>query len=261
MSSRDGSQPSNRPCGRRIFGVRGRVDDGPSSKEQRIAAHDLADASVLVVGATGGLGSRISQQLAKRGAALTLVGRTADRVEALDVDGTALALDMRLPANVDAAVDAAVEAHGRLDVVINAAGVVAFGPAAEMSSDTVEDLFLLNTFMPILLAQSALRHLADGGVIVNISAVVAERPMPGMAAYSASKAALTAFDDALSREARRRGVRVIDVRPPHTETGLADHPIVGEAPSLPDGLDPDDVAARIVRAIAEDEKDLPSDSF
>ena len=254
-------QRSNRPARRRAVRGRGRVDHAPPIKEPPIAARDLADASVLVVGATGGLGSRISQQLAKRGAALTLVGSTAEHVEAVDVDGEMLVHDMRLPSNVDAAVDAAVEAHGRLDVVINAAGVVAFGAAAELSSDTVEDLFLLNTFMPIMLAQSALRHLGDGGVIVNISAVVAERPMPGMAAYSASKAALTAFDQALAREVRRDGIRVLDVRPPHTETDLADHAIAGTPPGPPGGLDPDDVAARIVQAIAEDEADLPSDAF
>jgi cyclic-di-GMP-binding biofilm dispersal mediator protein len=82
-----------------------------------------------------------------------------------------------------------------------------------------------------------------------------------MAAYGASKAALMAFDAGLAREARRTGVRVIDARPPHTETGLADHPIAGTAPRLPTGLDPDAVAERIVQAIADGETDLPSDAF
>jgi len=66
---------------------------------------------------------------------------------------------------------------------------------------------------------------------------------------------------AASREFRRRGVRLVDARPGHTETGLATRPITGEAPSLPTGLDPDVVAARIVRAIVDGEKDLPSASF
>jgi cyclic-di-GMP-binding biofilm dispersal mediator protein len=222
---------------------------------------DVDGASVLIVGATGGLGSRIAGLLAGRGARLTLVGRSADRVDALDVPGAKLTLDLRFPSNVERAVASAVDAGGGLDVVVNAAGVVAFGPVADLSVDTVEELFLLNTFMPMVLARAALPHLRDGGVIVNVSAVVAERAQPGMAAYSASKAALTSFDAAFAREARRIGVRVIDVRPPHTETGLADHPIAGRAPSLPDGLDPDTVARRIVAGIADGGRALGSDAF
>jgi cyclic-di-GMP-binding biofilm dispersal mediator protein len=82
-----------------------------------------------------------------------------------------------------------------------------------------------------------------------------------MAAYSASKAALTAFDAAAGRELRRAGVRVIDARPPHTETGLAERPAAGQPPKLPTGLDPDAVAARIVAAIVDNERDLPSSAF
>lgn len=226
-----------------------------------MAQTDMSEASALVVGATGGLGARVAALLADRGARLTLVGRTADKVEALDVAGEKLALDLRLPGNVARAVDTAVEAHGGLDIVVNAAGVVAFGPAAELSTDTLEELFLLNTFMPVVLTKAALAHMDDGGVIANVSAVVAERPQPGMAAYSASKAALTAFDAAVAREARRAGVRVVDIRPPHTETGLADHPIAGSAPKLPDGLDPDAVAERIVDAVADGGTEVASDAF
>lgn len=226
-----------------------------------MAAIDLADASALVVGATGGLGSRIAAGLAERGAALTLVSRRQETLDALDVPGGRLALDLRLPSNVARAVRAAVDAHGRLDVVVNAAGVVAFGAVADLTSDTVEELFLLNTFMPMLLAQAAVEHVRDGGVIANVSGVVAERPMAGMAAFSASKAALTAFDVGFTREARRRGIRVLDIRPPHTETGLAEHPIAGSAPSLPEGLAPADVARRIVDAIADGGTELASDAF
>lgn len=216
---------------------------------------------MLIVGATGGLGSRIARRLADRGATLTLVGGASGRVDELDVDGTRLSLDLRFPDNAERAVRAAVDAGDGLDVVVNAAGTVAFGTVADTSSDIIEELFLLNTFMPMVLARAALAHLGDDGVLVNISAVVAERPMPGMAAYSASKAALTAFDAALAREARRAGVRVLDVRPPHTATGLAGHPIAGDAPELPDGLDPDDVADRIVSAIVDGDRDLPSNAF
>ena len=97
--------------------------------------------------------------------------------------------------------------------------------------------------------------------MLQLSAVVAERPMPRMAAYSASKAALSAVATALRTELRRSRVDVYDVRPPHTETGLADRPLSGEAPGLPAGLDPADVARRIVDALAAGEHDLGADAF
>jgi cyclic-di-GMP-binding biofilm dispersal mediator protein len=87
------------------------------------------------------------------------------------------------------------------------------------------------------------------GFFVSISGVVAETPMPGMAAYSASKAAVAAAMESIRREFRRSRVHVIDARPPHTETGLATRPLAGTAPKMPLGLTPDVVAERIVVAI------------
>jgi len=217
--------------------------------------------SVLVAGATGGIGAAVVRELAGRGAILTLVARDRARLDALDVPGHRLALDLRSPAACRAAVDEAVVHGGGLDVVVNAVGVVAFGAVADLTVDTMEELFLTNTFLPILLAQAAFEAIGEGGVIVQVSGVIAERNLPGMAAYGASKAALRAFDEAFAREARRRKVRVIDARPPHTETGLADRALEGTAPRMPVGLDPAAVARRIVDAVEDGATDLPGDAF
>lgn len=216
---------------------------------------------MLVAGATGGLGSQIAARLADGGDRLTLVGRDPERLAALPFDGRRVALDLRAPEACAAAVEAAVAHGGALDVVVNAVGVVAFGPVDELSVDVMEELFLTNTFVPIMLAGAALPHLSRGGVIVNISGVIAEQNLPGMAAYGASKAAVRSFDEAFAREARRRGVRVLDARPPHTETGLAGRAIAGVAPAMPTGLTPGEVAAVICAAIDGDATDLPSSSF
>jgi cyclic-di-GMP-binding biofilm dispersal mediator protein len=216
---------------------------------------------VLVAGATGGLGSAIAANLAQQGATLTLVGRDPDRLAELGVLGCRVSLDLRDPRSCEAAVAAAVAHGGGIHVLVNAVGVVAFGAVDELSVDTLEDLFMTNTFVPILLAQAALRAMGEGGVIVNISGVIAEQNLPGMAAYGASKAAVRSFDQAIAREARRRKIRVIDARPPHTETGLAQHPIEGTAPTMPVGLDPAKVAATICDAIAGDIVDLASTAF
>ncbi len=215
--------------------------------------------SVLIAGASGGLGSAIASILAERGDRITLVGRDQSRLDAVAVEGRRLALDLRLPAACDEAVEAA--AHDGIDVVVNAVGVVAFGSVDELSIDTMEELFLTNTFVPIMLARAALPRMNDGGVIVNLSGVIAEQNLPGMAAYGASKAAVRSFDEALAREARRRKVRVLDARPPHTETGLATRPIAGQAPSMPTGLDPSSVARTICDAIDDGTTDLPASAF
>lgn len=221
----------------------------------------LADASVVVLGATGGLGSQIAALAAARGASLTLSGRNAERLGSLGLSATTVTADLRLPDAAASVIDAAVAAHGRVDVVVNATGVVAFGPVDELDVDVLEELFLTNTFIPFFVAKAALERLEPGGMVVNISGVIAEQNLPGMAAYGASKAALASFSDALAREARRKKIKVLDARPGHTETGLATRAIAGAAPAFPEGLDPAHVAKVIVDAIEADTKDLPSSAF
>jgi len=226
---------------------------------------DLASAHVLVLGATGGLGSAIARRLVASGARVTLSGRDGARLEALaDELGTAVvtvvAADLTMP-DGPASVVRAASADAALTGVVNAAGVAAFGPVEDLDDDTLDEVLLLDLVAPIRLARAALAVIPEGGFLAQVSAVVAEKAMPGMAAYSAAKAGLTAFDAALATELRRRRIRVLDVRPPHTETGLATRPVAGEAPRLPQGLDPDAVAERVVRALADDERDLPSTAF
>lgn len=219
----------------------------------------LAGQSVLLAGASGGLGTALAAEFERRGATVTSVARNLERLAALG--GHSVALDLRTPDACQLAVAAAVDHGGKLDVVVNAVGVVAFGTVADLSSDAMEELFLTNTFIPIMLATAALPHVQEGGAIVNISGVIAEQNLPGMAAYGASKAAVKSFDEALAREARRAKIRVIDARPPHTETGLADRPIEGTSPKMPEGLTPAHVASVICDALESGAKDLPSSAF
>lgn len=221
----------------------------------------LAGASVVVLGGSGGLGSEIARLAAARGADLTLVARDGGRLAATGLPGTHVTADLRLPEAAESVLEAARSANGRLDVVVNATGVVAFGSVEDLAVDTLEELFLTNTFIPFFVAKAALGRIDEGGMIVNISGVIAEQNLPGMAAYGASKAALRSFSDAFAREARRKKIKVLDARPGHTETGLAGRAIAGVAPDFPAGLDPAHVARVIVDAIEADTKDLPSTSF
>lgn len=224
---------------------------------------DLQNSVVLVVGASGVLGSLISGLLTDSGATVVRAGRSPD---SLSGAGTVLA-DLTTAGSAEAIVAAALAANGRLDGLVIAAGVVAFGPAHEVSDETLHQLFEINTLGPIRLIREAVPALSAAKVagsspfIVTMSGIVAEVPTAGLAAYSASKAGLAAFVQATSRELRRSGIRMIDARPGHTETGLADRAIAGEAAKFPAGLEPAAVAARILRAIVDDEKDLPSTAF
>jgi short-subunit dehydrogenase len=226
---------------------------------------DLQGAHVLVVGATGGLGSEIARRLAAAGAALTLSGRRADALDALAAELRSavirtVAADLTLPGSPDEIVRRATEERP-LDGIVYAAGTVAFGSVLDLDDDVLDELLLTNFIAAVRLARAALPGLEAGSFLVHLSAIVAEQPTAGMAAYSAAKAALTAFDRAAATELRRRGVRMIDVRPPHTETGLADRSISGTSPRLPRGLDARTVADRVVTAITADERDLPAALF
>jgi len=222
---------------------------------------NLNGASILLAGASGGLGRALGARLDAAGAKLLLFGRSASRLEQSGLPGPRAIGEIADAQACREAVAQAVAHHGRLDGVLNAAGVVAFGPVETLSDPVVDELLATNLIGPLRLVQAALPALEEGGFLAQLSAIVAERPTAGMAFYSATKAALTAFDHALARELRRRRIDVLDIRPPHLATGLDSRPIAGEPPRLAEGLAPDRAAERIVRAIEDGERELASNAF
>lgn len=227
---------------------------------------DVSGKRILVTGATGALGSRIAQQLHAAGATLVLTGTSPEKLQALGLPVELYALDLSLP-GAAASLIQTVTSVGQLDGIVAAHGVVAFGPVAELDAQTLQQLQAINQTSPIELITSSIPTLSEAKTagsepfVVTISGVIADMPTAGMAAYGASKAGLKAFVSAAQRELRREGIRIVDTRPPHTETGLASRAIFGVAPAMPQGLDPDVVAARIVAAIVNDEKDVPAEAF
>lgn len=221
-----------------------------------IVARELAGKKIVIVGATGVLGAELASQLAAAGSQVCAIVRDGSSLNSVVIAQHATA-----DITDTAALTAALASLAPFDGVINAAGVVAFGPVAELDDATLAQLFAVNAIAPIVMLREGARHISEGGFFANLTAVVAQQPMAGMAAYSASKAAIWGAMTGAARELRRSGIDVIDVRPPHTETGLADRPIAGVAPKLPQGLTPAAVASRIVAAIRDGERDLPVEAF
>ena len=219
-------------------------------------ARNLTGTKIVIIGATGVLGSCLAQQLADAGVHVAAVVRDGASLDPAVVSAHAVA-----DITDHAALHSAFASLGPIDGVINAAGAVAFGTLAELDDKTLTELFAINAIGPIVALRESATQIKEGGFFVNISGVVALQPVAGLAAYSASKAAAWSAMTSVARELRRQQIDVIDARPPHTETGLATRPLAGTAPKLPVGLDPNVVAARIIAGIVNGERDLPVEAF
>jgi cyclic-di-GMP-binding biofilm dispersal mediator protein len=235
---------------------------------ERVDMDNLRGKTVLVLGGSGALGALITSGLIANGAqvmATTTANAKGDLIPS--AASPRLLLDLERPESIEVLVNYLIQSNAKIDGIVNATGVVAFGSASELSASTLAKLTAVNFTGPIAIISGllpALKASAAAGnepFVVNISGVVAESPMAGLAAYSATKAGLWAFDQALTREVRKDGIRVIDARPGHTETGLANRAISGTAPAFPTGMTPEAVAERIVNAILSGENDLPSTAF
>lgn len=225
---------------------------------------DVTGKTFVVVGARGGLGREIATQLTQRGASVIGTARSESSFgEMVGYTSRQLPLDLNDPRSVADFIDDLTSGPVGIDGLVLAAGIVAFGPAAETSSATLSELMAVNATAQLAIVTGLASTLARSGdaVVVSLSGKVAEIPTAGIAAYSASKAALHAFSVAAGRELRRSNIRWVDARPGHTETGLATRAVAGTAPDFGAGLTPAAVAARIVDAIVNDEKDLPSAAF
>ncbi|MEY4312878.1 MAG: hypothetical protein RLZZ319_387 [Actinomycetota bacterium] len=223
----------------------------------------MTDNTALVVGASGALGSLIATELHAHG--INVIGTASSRESAeslTEACSRRIVLDLADPRSVDGVVELLHTESVALRSVIIAAGVVAFGPLAETPRDVVDRLMAVNATGPLRLITGLLPLLtAPDATIVTLSGKIAEVPTAGLSAYSASKAALHAASIAAGREVKRSGVRWIDARPGHTETGLSTRALAGDSPNFGTGLDPAAVANRIVTAILGDDKDLPSTAF
>jgi NADP-dependent 3-hydroxy acid dehydrogenase YdfG len=192
----------------------------------------------LVTGASSGIGAATAASLAAQGAAVALAARRADRLEAVaagirDHGGTALVLECDVTDEQQAtgAVERTVAELGRLDTLINNAGVMLLGPVADAPVPEWQQMVQLNVLGLLYCAHAALPHLlraaAEGprqvADMVNISSVAGRAARNGNGVYSLTKHGIGAFSESLRQEVTKRYVRVCLVEPGATATELASH--------------------------------------
>jgi NAD(P)-dependent dehydrogenase (short-subunit alcohol dehydrogenase family) len=178
----------------------------------------LTSKVALVTGVSQGIGLACAQSLIAEGAQVLGTSRS----EPPAVDGLAhLALDMTDPGAAEQAVAAAVDRFGSLDVLVNNVGIgrLTAGFAAESDEHWAEFLEL-NLMTAVRVTRAALPHLANGGVVVNVSSVNGHLPSPSLYAYSATKASMNSLTVGLSQEYASQGVRVVGVAPGPVNTPM-----------------------------------------
>ncbi|MEV8227145.1 SDR family oxidoreductase [Streptomyces sp. NPDC079167] len=182
---------------------------------------------VAVTGAGTGIGRATARAFAAEGAHVVAIGR---RVEPLEETAaghdriTPLAADITADGEPDRILRTVLEMHGRLDVLVNNAGIVRSGTLGTLTPEMITTQLATNLVAPILLTQAALPLLTkSGGVVVNVSTSVGQRAWPGSSVYAATKTALELLTRSWAVELARRGIRVVAVAPGAIDTPIGEH--------------------------------------
>jgi short-subunit dehydrogenase len=185
----------------------------------------LKDQIVLVTGCSTGIGRAVARELKARGHRTFATARRPESLAELSAEGIeALALDVNDPRSIELAVSSVVGRAGRIDVVVNNAGINHFGPVTEVTLDEIRSVFETNVIGLVAVTQAAFPHMAQrrAGRFINIGSVVGLLPTPFAAAYCASKAAVHSLSEVFRMEAKPFGIDVVIVQPGGVRSAIAD---------------------------------------
>jgi 3-oxoacyl-[acyl-carrier protein] reductase len=189
----------------------------------------------LVTGGSRGIGAAIAKRLAADGAKVVITytkgadaaASVVKTIERLGGAAIALQADAADAAAARAAIEQAVAAFGRLDILVNNAGTAIPRKFEEATLEELDRVIAINIRGTFVATQAALKHMNNGGRIINIGSCVGERMLtPGLVAYSATKGAIKMFTQGLSREVGDRGITVNNVQPGPIDTDL--NPAAGD---------------------------------
>lgn len=218
----------------------------------------------IVTGGASGIGLATAKRLGSEGARVVVADLHAEAsasaarslVEGGAPDAMGTACDVSSEEQVEAAVKATLDRFGRLDVVVNNAGLMTFKPIEDLTEADWHKVLGVDLFGAVHFTRQAFLHMGRGGAIVNVSSVHAERTSPLVAPYAAAKAALLALTRSTAIEGRAKGIRCNAVLP-----GAVDTPMLWENPNVKSGaekIDPDavgkpeDIAATIAYLASSD---------
>src|SRR5262245_25620102 len=197
----------------------------------------------LVTGGSRGIGAAIVKRLAREGADVVLTyvskpdeaGKTADAAKALGVRALAIQADAADAEAVVAAVDRTAKEFGGIDILVNNAGIATMAPIDTFSLKDFDRTFAVNVRAVFVATQAAVKHMKEGGRVINIGSCNAERmPFAGGAVYAMSKAALVGLVQGLSRDLGPRGITINNVQPGPVDTDM--NPATSEFATMLKGL-------------------------
>jgi short-subunit dehydrogenase len=211
---------------------------------------------VLITGASSGIGASCAKLIGRLGARLALTALPGDGFAGGESDSTiTVAGDIASAQTRSEIVERTMARFGRIDVLINNAGVGQYGYPTEVDTEISKRMFDINVFAPLALAQLAIPHMRaqKSGTIVNIGSVGGKVSLPWAVMYCATKWALHCIDDSLHRELMGSGIRVMKVCPGIVDTRFRDHVLAGAAPGRVEDIrrlvSPDQVAAGLIRGV------------
>jgi 3-oxoacyl-[acyl-carrier protein] reductase len=204
---------------------------------------ELQGKAALVTGGSRGIGAATAVRLAELGADVAITyaqskeraDEVVDKITAYGRRGLAIRADNAAADDVVAAVDQVVDDFGRLDVLVNNAGIFPSGPIDDVRLDEIDRALGIHARAVYLASRAAVRHMTDGGRIISIGSNLAERvPFPGVTLYAMSKSALIGFTKGLARDLGARGITVNLVQPGSTDTDMnpADGPTADDQRTL-----------------------------
>jgi 3-oxoacyl-[acyl-carrier protein] reductase len=180
----------------------------------------------VVTGASKGIGAAIAKSLAAEGASVVVNYASSESGAKTVVDaitkagGKAVVVkgDVSKGAEAQGIIDAAIKNYGRLDILVNNSGVYEFGPIEAVTEEQFHKMFNINVLGLLLTTQAALKHIGEGGSIINIGSVVSRVTPPASSVYTGTKGAVDAITGVLARELGPRKIRVNALNPGMVET-------------------------------------------